>query len=128
MTTPSSTEQRRNFGQSTNDTYPTAIHLSCILRSNVLIKAAEELRDALYAKAKEFDQTLKMGRTHLQDAVPMTLGQEFHGWGFTINDEIAKPARCSGTPQDRQPRRYRYRHYRTAAPGYPDLLLRTLPN
>ncbi|MTU07742.1 aspartate ammonia-lyase, partial [Parasutterella excrementihominis] len=77
-----------NFGQSTNDTYPTAIHLSCILRSNVLIKAAEELRDALYAKAKEFDQTLKMGRTHLQDAVPMTLGQEFHGWGFTINDEI----------------------------------------
>ena len=43
-----------NFGQSTNDTYPTAIHLSCILRSNVLIKAAEELRDALYAKAKEF--------------------------------------------------------------------------
>ena len=115
-----------NFGQSTNDTYPTAIHLSCILRSNVLIKAAEELRDALYAKAKEFDQTLKMGRTHLQDAVPMTLGQEFHGWGFTINDEIENlraaqehlkivnlGATAIGTTV-------------TAAPGYPELAVKNL--
>ena len=110
-----------NFGQSTNDTYPTAI-----LRSNVLIKAAEELRDALYAKAKEFDQTLKMGRTHLQDAVPMTLGQEFHGWGFTINDEIENlraaqehlkivnlGATAIGTTV-------------TAAPGYPELAVKNL--
>ena len=110
-----------NFGQSTNDTYPTAIHLSCMFRSNILIKAAEQLRDALYAKAKEFDQTLKMGRTHLQDAVPMTLGQEFHGWGFTLNDEIENlrdaqkhllvinlGATAIGTTV-------------TAAPGYPEL-------
>ncbi len=110
-----------NFGQSTNDTYPTAIHLASLLQSEKLIKAAEQLRDALYAKAKEFDQTLKMGRTHLQDAVPMTLGQEFHGWGFTINDEIVNlrhaqehlkiinlGATAIGTTV-------------TAAPGYPEL-------
>lgn len=92
-----------------------------MFRSNILIKAAEQLRDALYAKAKEFDQTLKMGRTHLQDAVPMTLGQEFHGWGFTLNDEIENlrdaqkhllvinlGATAIGTTV-------------TAAPGYPEL-------
>ncbi|MCD8245386.1 MAG: aspartate ammonia-lyase, partial [Parabacteroides sp.] len=115
-----------NFGQSTNDTYPTAIHLSCYFRNQVLIKAAEQLRDALYAKAKEFDQTLKMGRTHLQDAVPMTLGQEFHGWGYTINDEIENlkaaqehlkvvnlGATAIGTTV-------------TAAPGYPELAVKNL--
>ena len=78
-----------NFGQSTNDTYPTALHLSLILRSNVLLKAVEELRDAFFRKAEETKNVLKMGRTHLQDAVPMSFGQEFHGWGATIADEIA---------------------------------------
>ncbi|HCN7819740.1 TPA: aspartate ammonia-lyase, partial [Escherichia coli] len=77
-----------NFGQSTNDTYPTALHLALLLRSNVLLEAVEHLVGAFYKKADEFSTVLKMGRTHLQDAVPMTLGQEFHGWGFTINDEI----------------------------------------
>lgn len=115
-----------NFGQSTNDTYPTAIHLASLLQSDKLIKAAEQLRDSLYAKAKEFDKVLKMGRTHLQDAVPMTLGQEFHGWGFTINDEIENlrnaqehlkvinlGATAIGTTV-------------TAAPGYPDLACKYL--
>ena len=78
-----------NFGQSTNDTYPTALHLSLILRSNVLLKAVEDLRDAFFRKAEETKGVLKMGRTHLQDAVPMSFGQEFHGWGATIADEIA---------------------------------------
>ena len=77
-----------NFGQSTNDTYPTALHLALLLRSNVLLKSVEDLVGAFYKKADEFKGVLKMGRTHLQDAVPMTMGQEFHGWGFTINDEI----------------------------------------
>ncbi|MBS5382426.1 MAG: aspartate ammonia-lyase [Escherichia coli] len=77
-----------NFGHSTNDTYPTALHLALLLRSNVLLEAVEHLVGAFYKKADEFSTVLKMGRTHLQDAVPMTLGQEFHGWGFTINDEI----------------------------------------
>lgn len=77
-----------NFGQSTNDTYPTAFHLSLLLRSNVLLKAVEELRDAFYRQAEKNKDVLKMGRTHLQDAVPMSFGQEFHGWGKTIEDEI----------------------------------------
>ena len=77
-----------NFGQSTSDTYPTALHLALLLRSNVLLKSVEDLVGAFYKKSEEFKGVLKMGRTHLQDAVPMTLGQEFHGWGFTINDEI----------------------------------------
>ena len=77
-----------NFGQSTNDTYPTALHLALLLRSNVLVKSVEDLVASYYKKAEEFKGVLKMGRTHLQDAVPMTLGQEFHGWGFTINDEL----------------------------------------
>ena len=77
-----------NFGQSTNDTYPTALHLALMLRSNVLLKSVEDLVAAFYKKSEEFKGVLKMGRTHLQDAVPMSLGQEFHGWGFTIADEI----------------------------------------
>lgn len=77
-----------NFGQSTNDSYPTAFHLSLILRSNVLLKAVEDLVASFYKKAEETKDVLKMGRTHLQDAVPMSFGQEFHGWGFTIADEI----------------------------------------
>lgn len=77
-----------NFGQSTNDTYPTALHLSLLLRSNVLLKAVEELVEAFYRQAEKNKNVLKMGRTHLQDAVPMSFGQEFHGWGFTIADEI----------------------------------------
>ena len=77
-----------NFGQSTNDTYPTALHLSLLLRSNVLLKAVEELVGSFYAQAEKNKNVLKMGRTHLQDAVPMSFGQEFHGWGTTIADEI----------------------------------------
>ena len=77
-----------NFGQSTNCAYPSAIHLALLLRSNALLKTVEELVNCFYAKADEFKGVLKMGRTHLQDAVPMTLGQEFHGWGFTIADEL----------------------------------------
>lgn len=77
-----------NFGQSTNDMYPTALHLSLLLRSKKLLEAVEALRDAFYRKAEETKNVLKMGRTHLQDAVPMSFGQEFHGWGKTIEDEI----------------------------------------
>lgn len=57
-------------------------------RSEDLLKALQQLVQAYYKKADEFKNVLKMGRTHLQDAVPMTMGQEFHGWGRTIEDEI----------------------------------------
>jgi aspartate ammonia-lyase len=53
---------------------------------------ALKLAAAFFAKGKEFDRVLKMGRTHLQDAVPMSLGQEFHGWGTTIGEEVQRIA------------------------------------
>src|SRR5512139_3471312 len=73
-----------NFGQSTNDMYPTAFHLGLILRLESYMEALGRLRDAFFAKAREFDKVLKMGRTHLQDAVPMSLGAEFNAWATTI--------------------------------------------
>ena len=79
-----------NFGQSTNDVYPTAFRLALILRLSSYIETLRRLQDAFYAKGKEFERVLKMGRTHLQDAVPMSLGQEFHGWGTTIGEEVER--------------------------------------
>jgi fumarate hydratase, class II len=70
-----------NFGQSSNDTFPTAMHLAAVdaLRSN-LIPALEQLAASLEAKTAEFADVVKSGRTHLMDAVPVTLGQEFSGY------------------------------------------------
>jgi fumarate hydratase class II len=74
-----------NMSQSTNDTYPSAIHISCYqaIKEN-LLSALIELENTLNKKSKEFSRTIKVGRTHLQDAVPMTLGQEFHGYAGSI--------------------------------------------
>jgi aspartate ammonia-lyase len=66
-----------NCSQSTNDAYPTAIKLAVLLSLKDLLGAMDELKTALEAKAAEFADVLKMGRTENQDAVPMTLGQEF---------------------------------------------------
>ena len=56
------------------------------------MEALTKLQEAFFAKGKEFDKVLKMGRTHLQDAVPMSLGQEFHGWGTTMGEEVQRIA------------------------------------
>ena len=70
-----------NLGQSSNDTFPTAIHIAaCTELRDTLIPALETLERALSAKAEEFHPILKIGRTHLMDAVPMRLGQEFSGY------------------------------------------------
>jgi fumarate hydratase class II len=70
-----------NLGQSSNDTFPTAIHVAAAMAlENDLRPALDGLREALAAKAREFDAVMKIGRTHLMDAVPMRLGQEFGGW------------------------------------------------
>ena len=70
-----------NLGQSSNDTFPTAIHLaSALALRDHLIPAMEALETALAGKAAEFSGVLKIGRTHLMDATPVTLGQEFGGW------------------------------------------------
>ncbi len=77
-----------NCSQSTNDAYPTAIKLGVILTLRDTLSALRELRAALDAKSEEFADVLKMGRTENQDAVPMTLGQEFSAYGVMIGDGI----------------------------------------
>ena len=70
-----------NRGQSSNDTFPTAMHIAVVLELNErLYPAVQRLRDVLAAKAEEFADVVKVGRTHLQDATPITLGQEIGGW------------------------------------------------
>ena len=77
-----------NMSQSTNDVYPTAARLAVIFSDDPLVDATSALQQALEAKAEEFADVLKMGRTQLQDAVPMTLGQEFSGWATTLSEDI----------------------------------------
>jgi aspartate ammonia-lyase len=73
-----------NMGQSTNDVFPTATRLAILLDHAELLSSSRELSAALDRKASEFSHVLKTGRTHLQDAVPITLGQEFSGWSANI--------------------------------------------
>ena len=77
-----------NGSQSTNDAYPTSLHVGIALGNARLIAAMTELVEAFRAKGREFADVLKMGRTQLQDAVPMTLGQEFTAFGETLAGEI----------------------------------------
>lgn len=78
-----------NCSQSTNDAYPTAIKLSVLLSKQNLTRSMIGLKDALALKAEEFSDVLKMGRTENQDAVPMTLGQEFSAYAFMIDSAIS---------------------------------------
>lgn len=77
-----------NGSQSTNDAYPTAMHLGIALCNTKLMAELTRLVEAFAAKGKEFAGILKMGRTQLQDAVPMTVGQEFHSWAESLRNEI----------------------------------------
>ncbi len=77
-----------NLSQSTNDVYPTSIRLAANWALHDLAGALAALRDAFRAKANEFSDIVKMGRTQLQDAVPMTLGQEFNAYAVTIGEDI----------------------------------------
>ena len=79
-----------NLGQSTNDVYPTAIRLSVVEQCQGLIQALEKLKAALHHKGEEFADVLKMGRTQLQDAVPMTLGQEFEAFAITTGEDVER--------------------------------------
>jgi len=74
-----------NMAQSTNDTIPTNIRLACLSRLDAFVAAFENLRDALAAKGREFDDVVKAGRTHLQDAMPIRLGQEFTAYAGSID-------------------------------------------
>ncbi|MHA1362576.1 MAG: aspartate ammonia-lyase [Candidatus Freyarchaeota archaeon] len=74
-----------NMAQSTNDTFPTAMHLSTLMGLEKLFRVLENLRDAFLRKGEEFADILKSGRTHLQDALPVTLGQEFRAYASAID-------------------------------------------
>jgi len=79
-----------NMSQSTNDAYPTALRLASLLRYGDLTKAMAELAYELKQKSVEFSGVVKMGRTQLQDAVPMTLGQEFEAFRVTVKEDIQR--------------------------------------
>ncbi|MGA2491177.1 MAG: aspartate ammonia-lyase [Anaerolineales bacterium] len=84
-----------NMAQSTNDVIPTALRLGCLWRLDELLSALKDLRAALYAKAVEFDDVVKSGRTHLQDAVPVRLGQEFGAYAKAVERDASRIQRAA---------------------------------
>src|SRR3974390_2521120 len=80
-----------NMSQSSNDTFPTAMHIAAVTEiTGRLVPAVRRLRDALDAKARAFESVVKIGRTHLMDAVPLTLGQEFSGYVSQLDDDLRR--------------------------------------
>src|SRR5499433_394521 len=80
-----------NMGQSSNDVFPSAVHLAALDRVvNDLLPALDRLAESLEAKAREFDDVVKSGRTHWMDAVPVTLGQEFGGYAAQVREGEAR--------------------------------------
>src|SRR5437868_3949492 len=77
-----------NKSQSSNDTFPTAMYIAAAERVTALIPEVQKVHDAIDAKAKEYADVVKIGRTHLQDATPMTVGQEFGGWASLVRRDI----------------------------------------
>ncbi|KAG7558324.1 hypothetical protein FFLO_02794 [Filobasidium floriforme] len=89
--TPVHPNDHVNMSQSSNDTFPTAMHVSAVVEINhTLLPALHQLHDALEAKRAEFESIIKIGRTHLQDATPLTLGQEFSGYVQQVANGIKR--------------------------------------
>jgi len=89
--TPIHPNDHVNMSQSSNDTFPTAMHVAAAEEIvHRLVPSVQALRDALAAKAEEFDDIVKIGRTHLQDAVPLTLGQEFSGYVAQLDADLER--------------------------------------
>ena len=84
-----------NRGQSSNDTFPTAMHIAAVEQlEDVLIPAVSQLAATLHAKSEQFGTVVKVGRTHLQDATPITLGQEIGGWAAQLDAALADVRRA----------------------------------
>jgi fumarate hydratase class II len=79
-----------NMSQSSNDTFPTAMHIAAAEQMNRLIGEVQKVHDAIDAKAREFADVVKIGRTHLQDATPLTVGQEMSGWASLLERDIER--------------------------------------
>jgi fumarate hydratase class II len=79
-----------NMSQSSNDTFPAAMHIAAAEQMNKLIPRVQSVHDAIDAKAKEFKDVVKIGRTHLQDATPLTVGQEMSGWASLLERDVTR--------------------------------------
>ena len=121
-----------NMGQSSNDVFPSAVHLAALEQlTHDLLPALDKLATALEAKAKEFDDVVKSGRTHWMDAVPVTLGQEFAGYAAQVR-QGQRARRGDARARRRDPaRRHRGRHGAEHAPrvrrARPEKLCRRRP-
>src|ERR671933_1002008 len=89
-----------NMAQSTNDVIPTAIRLGALALLVDLAKAFSSLRDAFLEKGRQFDDVIKSGRTHLQDAMPIRLGQEFRAYGLTIDRNLKRVSQAADYLRD----------------------------
>ena len=88
--TPVHPNDHVNMSQSSNDTFPTAMYIAAAERVTALIPEVQKVSDAIKAKAKEFEGVVKIGRTHLQDATPVTVTQEFDAWANLVNRDIER--------------------------------------
>jgi fumarate hydratase class II len=79
-----------NKSQSSNDTFPTAMYIAAAERTTALIPEVQKVADAIRSKAEEYKDVVKIGRTHLQDATPVTVGQEFGGWASLVERDIER--------------------------------------
>ena len=79
-----------NMSQSSNDTFPTAMYIAGAEQLNKLIPAIQNIHDAIAVKAEEFKDVVKIGRTHLQDATPLTVGQEMSGWAYLLESDVER--------------------------------------
>ena len=99
------------MGQSSNDVFPTAVHIAAAeAMERDLIPALEALQGALAAKAKTFDHVVKIGRTHLMDAVPVRLGQEFSGYAQMLTNTVRRVPRGRAVGVGAGAGRHRRRH------------------
>ena len=107
------------MAQSTNDTIPTAIRLGCLWRLDELLAAVDGLAAALQPEAAEFDDIVKSGRTHLQDAVPVRLGQEFGGYARAVERDAERIRRGRRGAAPAGDRRHGHRHRAECPPRIP---------
>ncbi len=89
-----------NMAQSTNDAFPTSMHIAILMNIDKVEEVVKELADTFAAKAVEFDSIIKMGRTHLQDAVPIRLGQEFKAYEAVIRRDLSRIRNCGNNLQE----------------------------
>ena len=115
-----------NCSQSTNDAYPTAFRLALLRRVESYKTALKSLSDSFRRKGVEFKDVLKMGRTQLQDAVPMSLGSEFNGWATTIEEELGRLDSAKNLIREINMGATAIGTKVNAPEGYPELVTRTL--